>query len=187
MNEIVGIDFSLTSPCICTNPDQTENFRDCKFYYLTNRKKLAFPHKQYNGKLHEEYYNDSNRYDNIANWALDKLDFESNVYLEGYAFGAAAGRVFQIAENTGILKYRLWKADMKIYIVEPSKAKKFFTGKGNASKFLMEQVFRTKTGINIYKELGTTTENPASDIIDSYAIYLYGLSQMTANNSTLCN
>jgi hypothetical protein len=57
----------------------------------------------------------------------------NQVALEGYAYNAK-GRVFHIAENTGILKYKMFQRGVPLDIVEPTKVKKFATEKGNASK-----------------------------------------------------
>ncbi len=39
----------------------------------------------------------------ISHWAMKRIMSFDHVMLEGYAF-AATGRVFDVAENTGILK-----------------------------------------------------------------------------------
>ena len=60
------------------------------------------------------------------------------VALEDYAF-AAKGRVFHIAENTGILKYKLFQQGIPLETISPSAVKKNATGKGNADKEMMYQ------------------------------------------------
>jgi Holliday junction resolvasome RuvABC endonuclease subunit len=101
-----------------------------------------------------------------------------HVYLEDYAFGAT-GRVFHIAENTGILKYNLWQNDIPIVTIPPTVIKKFATGKGNANKETLQEHFITETGIDIKTQLQLTLKqwNPSSDIIDSYYICKYGVSE----------
>jgi len=71
----------------------------------------------------------------LSRWAREIIHEHSvtKVFMEGYAFGAT-GRVFQIAENTGSLKYQLWKEGLGYDVYPPSMIKKFATGKGNANK-----------------------------------------------------
>ena len=174
---VCAIDFSMTCPCICVNEKQTADFNDCKFHYLTNRKKLTIPSQQFFGTLHQkDYPNNECRFDTITNWTIKQIPMGSTVYIENYAF-SAKGLVFQIGELTGLLKHKLWKAGFKFVLVEPTKIKKSFTGKGNASKFLMKEAHEKLTGVYLDKILMTPTENPISDIIDSFALYLYGLSR----------
>ena len=88
--------------------------------------------------------------------------------MEDYAY-AATGRVFHIAENAGILKYKL--KNFKTQTIPPTVIKKFATGKGNASKEDMLDAWKKEDGTF---ELIQETGNPASDIIDSYFICKYG-------------
>jgi Holliday junction resolvasome RuvABC endonuclease subunit len=90
------------------------------------------------------------------------------------------GRVFHIAENTGILKYRLWKYGVDFEAVPPTVIKKFATGKGNADKEKMQTAFVAENNLDIKFELGMTEKqwNPSSDIIDAYWICKYGYQQM---------
>ena len=52
-------------------------------------------------------------------------------------FGSSFGSLFQIAENCGILKYRLQEENLPYSTVVPSVVKKGATGKGNADKDMM--------------------------------------------------
>ena len=50
---------------------------------------------------------------------LEQLtDSEPEIYIEGYSFGSKGRAIFQIAENGGILKYRL--KDYKYTIIPPA-------------------------------------------------------------------
>ena len=130
------------------------------------------------GTLYPEYDTAMQRYQNITTWVMgiitsNKVD---SVYIEDYAF-AATGRVFHIAENTGILKYNLWQNSIPVTTVPPTVIKKFATGKGNANKELLQEHFITETGLDIKTHLQLTLKqwNPSSDIIDSYYISKYGV------------
>jgi len=66
---------------------------------------------------------------------LDSLWFGAGlVVIEGYAFGARGGSVFDIAELGGIVRWELLLADIPFVDVPPSTLKKYATGKGNAGK-----------------------------------------------------
>ena len=86
----------------------------------------------------------------------------------------AKGQVFNIGENTGILKYKLReRVAPKMSIFAPSEIKKFATGKGNANKMLMYEAFTEETGDDLSLifgpwDQGYKGQSPVSDIIDSY-------------------
>ena len=111
-----GIDYSTTSPSICVKVNHCWDI-----HFLTDRSGLQeefwhdpflfFGHQipKMTGSVHKYTY--------ISSWALDVLksyDVDA-VLLEDYAY-AATGRVFNIGENTGILKYRLARSDINIYL-----------------------------------------------------------------------
>jgi polyhydroxyalkanoate synthesis repressor PhaR len=77
---------------------------------------------------HDEYLTDQQRYENIASWVLNILapHDKDSVYIliEDYAF-AAQGRVFNLAENCGLLKYLLYKNGYKFSTIAPSVIKKY--------------------------------------------------------------
>ena len=69
--------------------------------------------------------------------------------MEGYAYGTSKGVVFEIGENTGVLKHKLMKAQISIDIFAPSEIKKHATTRGNANKVDMEYAFRSHTGVDL--------------------------------------
>jgi Holliday junction resolvasome RuvABC endonuclease subunit len=94
------------------------------------------------------------------------------VAIEGYAYGAK-GRVFHIAENTGVLKYKLFQANIPVEVISPSEVKKKATGKGNADKKHMHIAFMQETGYNLATLMTPDKKevtNPVSDIVDSYYV-----------------
>jgi Holliday junction resolvasome RuvABC endonuclease subunit len=108
----------------------------------------------------------------LAEWSLQWISAAgcSRVAIEGYAFGAV-GRVFQIAENCGLLKYKLWKQGIPYSVPAPTEIKKFATGKGNANKDMMLDSFKEETGVDIRVKLDIIKGyNPISDIVDAYFI-----------------
>ena len=68
---------------------------------------IGYEHKENNGPI--------DRFKNLSDWVLHILDTlhkkqkDKKVFIEGYSYGSKGQAVFQIAENGGILKYRLQK------------------------------------------------------------------------------
>lgn len=175
---IAGIDYSLTSPSICVHKGTEWSFENCTFHYLSHKKTCIAVIGSFLGELYEKYDSDSHRYDNLSQWSnrIIAKNEVTHCYIEGYAFNAV-GRVFQIAENTGLLKYNLWKSGTPFQVFPPSEIKKFATLKGNSNKERMHQAFVEETGIDIRKTLDITNEkvwNPVSDIVDAYYITKLG-------------
>ena len=174
---VAGIDYSLNGPCGCIfqgDITQDFDFKQCSFYYLTNIKSLAevFEYRFY-GELFNEFNHECQRYNSISDWAVDKVLGCDYVGLEGYAYGASGRAIFQIAENCGLLKYKLWEAGITVDVIPPTKVKKEATGKGNADKRRMVDAFELDTGVNLQKLITpkrATIGSPVSDIADAYFI-----------------
>lgn len=179
---IAGLDYSMTSPAIClSNYDM--RYEKCFFSYLTTSKKYNIQFDNVRGKL-LEYSHSIHRYDLIAVHFLDMmLDYGvQTCYIEGYSMGSK-GRIFDIAENTGIFKHTAWKFGINVITVPPTKIKKFATGKGNANKEKMQETFINETGVNLKEKLSMTKKqwNPSSDIIDAYYVCKYAIHQEKYN------
>ncbi len=180
-NTIVGIDYSLTSPCVCINDG-----KNIMFYYLTKKKKhLGKIANNIIGEEHKEYNTPIERFSNISNWAIKKfhiIGHNLKVFIEGYSYGSKGQALFQIAENCGILKYQLQERNIPYDIVVPSVVKKFATGKGNADKDMMYEAFNKETKIDLKKLFDTEkVGNPISDIADSYFIQKVGNENSSSN------
>ena len=192
----IGIDYSLSSPGVCINTSEEEfRYEDCKFYYLTNTKKYQGTFKEniafgtsaveYIGTPHTPYSSEPERYNNIANWAIDIIKSQPQlmigklwekhpiIQIEDYSFGST-GRVFHIAENLGLLKYKLKiECGWDYTLLAPSVIKKFATDKGNANKELMLGAFQEDTGVNLEVLLDSSVKSPITDIADAYFICKY--------------
>lgn len=171
---IAGIDYSLNGPAICVfNGNNHFVFEKCEFYFLTNTKKYANTFfKNIHGRVFDEYEEECERYDTISDWVMRIITGCDQIALEDYAYNAQ-GRVFHIAENTGILKYKCYEASIPLEVFSPSHIKKLATGKGNADKSQMYESFMQETQIPLQsiitpnkKDIG----NPVSDIVDSYYV-----------------
>ena len=189
----IGIDYSLSSPGICVNTSEGEfKYEDCTFYFLTNTKKYDATFKEkmafgttaveYIGTSHKLYTSEPERYNNIANWVIDIIKSHKKdswsleqpiIQIEDYSFGST-GRVFHIAENLGLLKYKLkMECSWDYNLIPPSVIKKFATGKGNANKELMIDAFEKDTGTNLAQVFDTTSKSPVSDVADAYFVCKY--------------
>ena len=181
LKTIVGIDYSLNSPAICV-ADTNFKFEDCQFYFLTSKKKnIGSLSKNITGYEHKEYNDPIERFKNISDWVLQRIHTMSNVqrgmdiYIEGYSFGSKGQAIFQIAENCGILKYRLSELKLTYATIVPSVVKKMASGKGNADKEKMYETFTQETKVDLKKIFDMEKlNNPVTDIIDSYYIARYG-------------
>jgi len=183
---LIGIDYSLTCPCLCVSNNNI--FTDNYFYFLHNNKKYHGQALNIFGDPHDEYLTDQQRYENIASWALNVISpfHKDEVYIliEDYAF-AAKGRVFNLAENCGLLKYLLYKEGYKFSTIAPSVIKKYATEKGNANKELMYACFYDLTQVDllgVYGSKGRRVDSPITDIVDSY--YLTRWMRDSLNNKT---
>ena len=156
---VAGIDYSLNGPCICVYQGDGEfTFKQCSFYFLTNTKSLAQVYSyRFYGELFNEFNHECQRYNSISDWAVDKVIGCDFVGLEGYAYGASGRAIFQIAENCGLLKYKLWEAGIAVDVIPPTKVKKDATGKGNADKRKMVDAFELDTGVNLQKLINAKT------------------------------
>ena len=188
MTVVAGIDYSLTSPALCVfeNNGSDYCFKNVTAHFRSNLKRFElFKEGNIHGENHKPFKCDMDRYDDISDWAASILHGKgvTKVFLEGYSFGST-GRVFNIAENTAILKYNLWDAGVDIEIIAPTTIKKFATGKGNANKEKMYEFFvKENPSIDLRSSLTPRSNNvisPVSDIVDAYYIIKYGLSTLTS-------
>ena len=175
-SKVCGIDYSITSPAFTIYDGSNFNT-----YYLVARDRDLVLGREtsssLNPRLYPKYNTDMERYSRLASWVCDELMWQMRprCAIENYAY-AATGRVFNIGENTGILKYKLHQNRLMYETVTPQIVKKFATGKGNAKKVDMAEAFTKETGLDL------TGIKQWSDISDSYWIsrWLY----YTSNEDT---
>lgn len=188
---LAGIDYSLTSPAVCLFDGEIGEWSvdRCEFHFLSKTKKYSEIDEFVKPKNKRGYRvrvtgspypaeyeggneNDCGRYDFLSAWVLSLVHECSGVALEDYAF-AAKGRVFHIAENGGILKWKLWEECVPCVLVEPTVVKKFGAGKGNSTKPDMHAAFKKETGVDLWKKITPDKKdvgNPTSDMVDAYFI-----------------
>ncbi len=179
-NKTIGIDYSLTSPAICVCRGSLK-FDNCKIYYLTNVKKYEgdFCNGKINGRLHLPYTTETQRHDQISDWALSVIGTSiHNIFIEGYSYGSK-GLVFNLAENMGTLKHKLYKLNKRFESIVPGQVKKNATGKGNADKLKMYEQFVKDTKIDLIKEFDQSKlNNPVTDVVDAYYVAKAGYARL---------
>lgn len=172
---IAGIDYSITSPAICIG-EVGAPFSKCHVY--------CFGKKAIQGNIgniridaYPDWETQIERFISLQTWAMAAFDHHrvESVALEGYAF-AAKGKVFNLAENTGVLKVGLHQRNIPFEVVAPTSNKKYACGKGNASKEMLYEAFVEQEGVNLKGLLEDNSKdvgNPTSDIIDAYYLHKY--------------
>jgi len=171
---VAGIDYSMSCPAVCIyDTSRPLTFKNCAFYFLIDKKKYEADFKNIHGFKTPLFEANEERFDNISEWAVQILiaNKVSKACLEGYAMGAS-GQVFNIAENTGLLKHKMWKNGIQVITPAPTAVKKSFTGKGNAKKpDMYAALVESHDPLNLEELLGSTCANsPIADIVDSYAM-----------------
>lgn len=173
---VAGIDYSMTNPAVCLYAGNSFSFERCEFMVMTDvnvkgtLNNVQFtPHPNWRIEI-ERFHNISDRFYTFID--TFKPDY---VGIEGYSMGSR-GKVFNIAENTALLKHRLFLGGYKLDIIAPTTIKKFATNSGRADKQKMVETFQQTTKINLGQTLFQTPDritSPISDIVDSYYIAKY--------------
>jgi hypothetical protein len=174
-----GIDYSITSPCVAVGPIEPFSFDACQFLVLNSHppKDLSkFPNIQLLDQL-DTSSKSIDRYIYNADHIVKFIRHHNArvAFLEDYAMGAS-GRVFNIGENGGVLKYILHQNKIGLNCIPPTVIKKFATGKGNAKKEQMWEQFALDTGReDLYEAMigKTKIKSPLTDIVDAYYILKY--------------
>ena len=191
-----GVDYSMTSPAMCCY-HTTDN--QLRWYYMsTTKSKLKESHNLQSAlidvpkSVQQDILEGSidasmSRYNQISDYFMRTIDVlrPKQIFLEGYSLGSV-GKVFSIAENTAILKQKLYDNGHFVSVFPPTVVKKFATGKGNASKQLMREHFLklhpiankrklTEPRITDLQRVAHYVDSPMSDLIDAYYILTYGI------------
>jgi hypothetical protein len=132
-----------------------------------------------------EWETEEQRHDLLSDWAMSIIG-GCQVFIEGYAF-ATSGKSYvrSVAENSGLLKHKMYKANQTFTSIPPTVIKKYATGKGNANKELMYDAFSKQcvAPVGLQKTLrpkSNKLSNPTTDIVDAYWICKYGWRELLA-------
>lgn len=173
MNKI-AFDYSMTSPAMAIGPDDT--WANTRIWFLSDKKKHddIFLSGKITGSQHFDWFSPEQRFHNISEHFIRIVAKEAancETVIEDYSMGSK-GKTFNIGENCGLLKHKLWFRDHKLVLVPPTVLKKFAVGKGNADKLKMHEAFVKDTEETL-ESLGKPGTNPSSDIIDAYYLLKY--------------
>jgi hypothetical protein len=179
----VGIDYSMTSPAVCVHEGEVFAWDNCRVYYLTKTKKFEGVFGNIIGHPYPDFAFPEQRFNNISEWVMELLTIaggatvglnaDMSITIEGYSMGSK-GQVFHIAENTGLLKHKLWNNRIPFDTPAPTTIKKFATGKGNSPKERMHECFVIETGVDPASILDCKPHgNPCSDVVDAYYMCKY--------------
>ena len=177
---MAGIDYSMTCPSVTISKFTPEfSYKNCTQYFLTDNKKFqkCWDNQIFGNKMPNDYSCAEERFDNLSNFFIGIMKGYNvtDVAIEDYSMGSR-GRVFHIAENTGILKHKVWKSfGISIKYYAPTHIKMFACGKGkgNANKDVMYNQFQTETLVDLREKLAYTSEtigSPIADLVDSYFV-----------------
>lgn len=171
---VAGLDWSMSCPSICIHDTKKPlTFENCTFYFLIANKKFNKSWDNVHGFFNSEWKSEQERFDNISEWAIAilKKNEVKQACLEGYSMGSK-GLIFNIAENIGLLKHKMWKEGIDFITPSPTQVKKSFSGKGNANKEVMYAALKEQNPkIDLELKIGTKAkDSPISDIVDSYAL-----------------
>ena len=194
MTKLAGIDYSLTSPAICVwkqNVDRLFDFHSCDLYYLETAQRLKRPEAgilNLHPEPYPEWETEEERHDLLSDWAMSCIQ-GCEVYIEGYAFATSGkSHVRSVAENSGLLKYKMYKAKQPFTSVPPTVIKKYATGKGNANKEVMYEAFNAELLTppdlkSILKPKSKKLTSPVTDLVDAYFIAKWGWEDLLERNT----
>ena len=174
---IVGIDYSYTCPSLCLLSSS-----DIHWHIHYKKDGKSYPALPHVSATHTSCTAEIPRYIELANWVVSivRTHNPTKIVLEDYAFGAN-GRLTQLSENAGTLKVKLFEnfSDIPLYIVAPTRIKKFATGKGNATKdevwaAFVQQYPDASPWPSLCHPKATKIGSPLGDIADSYFMAKYG-------------
>jgi Holliday junction resolvasome RuvABC endonuclease subunit len=177
---LAGVDYSITCPAICVyDPDlgfsyyafpstATKKLRNAYESSQSSIMTLEYQHKK------DTFPHDIARFDAISDWAMSVIreNKVGEVGMEGYSMGSK-GKVFNLAENMGMFKYKVYKEGIPYSEIAPKSIKKSFVGNGNAKKEEMLEQFVKENGDILHRPLELDTDkltSPINDMVDAYAI-----------------
>lgn len=183
--KIAGIDFSMNSTALTIlNNGKIENIyaiRATKKQYSNNELITLLEYPIYKTQLE--------RFDKLSSLFLNFIPSDiDSAYIEGYSYGSNVGVIFDIAEATGLFKYKFEKKfGFELVVVAPTQVKKLAVNKGNAKKRQMVDQFKLEQ-FDIYQSFGLIDEGlelikkPIDDICDSYFVAKCGTSVLNISS-----
>lgn len=109
----------------------------------------------------------------ISTMIMDYMSEASNpgVVIEGYSFASKNSQAHAIGELGGVVRLKLWQANIPYVEVAPTARAKFATGRGNASKLEVMSAISARTG-TVWSGMG------ADDKCDAWILEEMGLAAL---------
>jgi len=115
----------------------------------------------------KEFENNIEQYNWMKEEIFNFIACADYVAIEGYSYNST-GKIFDMAEFIGCLKYHLYVSNIPIRIYEPAVVKMYATGNGNCDKIRMcDEYDKLKDGQTDLSHL-PQYKNPKEDIVDAY-------------------
>lgn len=172
---IIGIDYSLVSPALCLYTEDSISFK----FFAQKKSQIGSFHNDLFEGTEPEKLEGMERYRRNSDFVLDHCYiFQPDlIAIEDYSYGSVSSSMLSLAENGGILRYRLNENGLRYIAYSPTKIKKVATGKGNAKKEQMYEFWMKEKNIDIASILKAKCDaNPVSDIVDSWFVVKTALS-----------
>lgn len=169
--KICGLDLSINSPgvFVLDLDDQLnvvgEGFRGFSTVQKNVNDNVTLMPKKFNDGLEKDLW--------VAERVVGHVSGCDFVAIEGPAYGAK-GRLFEIGQAAGSVKYPLYKLGCSIRIIDPMSLKLFALGDGGANKLDVYNQFIQHKGVEYFERMKLPVVNkedgvsPTSDIIDAY-------------------
>lgn len=101
-------------------------------------------------------------------WVIAKQFNIEKAYMEGFSFKSKGHSLFQLGGIGYLIRELFYDKKIPLFIVEPTKLKKFVTGKGQCKKELIL--------LKVFKKWGI--EFDSNDLADAYSLARYGLENL---------
>ncbi len=175
---IAGVDASINSTGVVLLELHDHNYDSFRVDYLgfTQVKKHESINILHYSKKDFKTYMEQNLW--MRSKIMEFCKDAEYIAIEDYAY-AASGKVFHIAEFSGLLKHRMYASKKNIRLYDPLTIKMFATTKGSADKIRMVDEFDTNTSWQTKPDIdflidknraSSKYDSPRSDLVDAYFI-----------------
>lgn len=173
---ICGIDQSITSPAI-VKYHLDDNYGISEIEYLGFSDTISLQKLHPNHLIlsrRKDYKHDLDRFDVMIDSIRDFCKGAEYIAIEGYALNAK-GKVFNLAEFCGLMKWKLVKQNGNKLRVYPPTVVKKYAGKGNYNKGEMYRAYLesfNKIDLSVFPQITDDKKgsSPLSDIVDAVFI-----------------
>jgi hypothetical protein len=170
MLKICGLDLSINgSGCVKFEVDDDLNIIKKDYMAFTQIKKYSTDKIFYYKK--KDYRNKFDQNLHFKHRICSFCQDADIIAIEGYAYGSAAGLIFDIAEFGSLIKYSLYQSLKKIRIYDICSIKMFGAGAGNAQKQdMVDSYYKLKNEDMFDWNFLNKYDSPHTDLVDAFWI-----------------